>query len=211
MRSAFPPSLTQLHEPLRASASISCCSLPPPVAASAFLTPSQQRGAMASKRRDLCPNSQEELLAERNANGTARSKREECPYCIFLIGAHNKHPAANPSALNQSSVRAADPVVEKKGEEDAEDEGDVCCICLEPLWSAVDGEGTKPGGLAELACRHAMHSECLGKHTHREVEIAKASGIAANGIGAFGPQGQFSLRCSDAPTLSVTSKMNAGL
>ena len=158
---------------------------------------------MASKRRDLCPNTQEELLAERNADGTARSKQEECPYCVLLIGAHNKGPAiaATSHALKHDSVCAVDPVAEMK-EEDAEEEEDVCCICLEPLWSAVDGKGTKPGGLAELACRHPMHSECLGKHTRREVEAARASGVAANGMGAFGPRGQLSPQRSLRQTLN---------
>jgi len=126
---------------------------------------------------------------EPKPDGSARSKRDECPYCVFLIGAHNKAPAGRPPVLQRDSdsVYAVGPAAEAK-KEPAEDE-DECCICLEPLWSA-DGQGTKPGGLAELGCRHLMHSACLGQHTRREVEAAKASGVAANGHGPFGPRGQ---------------------
>jgi len=44
---------------------------------------------MASKRQDLCPNTQQKLLAKLKPDGSTRSEDEECPYCVFLIGAHN--------------------------------------------------------------------------------------------------------------------------
>jgi len=54
---------------------------------------------MASKRKDLCPNTQEELLAETKVDGSKRQKGEECPYCEFLIGAHAKEAAAAAGAV----------------------------------------------------------------------------------------------------------------
>ena len=44
---------------------------------------------MSGKRADLCPNTQASLLAEEKADGTKFSKRDDCPYCGFKIGAHN--------------------------------------------------------------------------------------------------------------------------
>jgi len=66
------------------------------------------------------------------------------------------------------------------------DTADPCCICLESLWGPTFA-GQR--GVADISCRHPVHSECLGQHTKREVEAAHASGEAPNGYGAFGPRG----------------------
>lgn len=59
---------------------------------------------MASKRKDLCPNTQATLLAETKADGSLLTKRDECPYCVCLVGAHNIVEQAVASASAAASA-----------------------------------------------------------------------------------------------------------
>ncbi len=64
---------------------------------------------MASKRQDLCPNTQQKLLAKLKPDGSTRSEDEECPFCVFLIGAHNLDapPSQQQAGLFGSIMRRA--------------------------------------------------------------------------------------------------------